>query len=161
MNLHLRLQHGVLFLSVLSAFVTGITIRYGSSPSAIPFGLWYQLHAWSGWTSLFLSVIFCTSAHLLLRDGAANGHGIELFLRWKVIVGLFIYACGTGLWLICLSSLDLSVAFPASAIQFIVVMLGARVLLGEPLPVLRVIGGAVITLGILLLLFEGKGRETE
>ena len=114
---------------------------------------------WMGWLSLISSVVLCTSAHLLLRDGAADGQGLELYLRWKIILGLFVYACGTGLWLVCLSNLDLSVAFPASAVQFVVVMAGARFLLGEPLPALRVIGGAVITAGILLLLFERKGAQ--
>ena len=109
--------------------------------------------------ALFSSVLLCASAHLILRHAASDLDGSDLwglFFDLRILAGLVVYALGTALWLYCLGKLDLSLAFPASAIQFVLVFAGAKWILGEPIPTLRLIGGIIILVGILLLFFERK-----
>ena len=117
-----------------------------------------------GVISLFASVILCGSSHLLLR-GAASSPALAsdglfvLFFHPGILGGLVLYAVGTGLWIFCLSRLDLSLAFPASAVQLVIVYAGARWFLGEEIPVLRLVGAGVILAGIGLLFLEGRDRR--
>jgi drug/metabolite transporter (DMT)-like permease len=108
-----------------------------------------------GIAALSLSVLFCAAAHLLLRSGALE-FSPALFSNWRLFLGLGIYACGTLLWIYCLSKLDLSVAFPASAVQFVLVLAGARWTLGEQISIYQLIGTAIILVGIALLFFERR-----
>ena len=119
-----------------------------------------------GGAALLASVALCASSHVILRGAASAetsvagvGGAIALLFHPQIIGGLFLYASGTALWLLCLSRLDLSLAFPASAVQLIIVYAGARWFLGEEIPVLRLVGAAVILFGISLLFLEGKRRR--
>ncbi|MFT4550334.1 MAG: drug/metabolite transporter (DMT)-like permease [Verrucomicrobiales bacterium] len=115
-----------------------------------------------GGAALFASVVLCASAHLILRHAASDLDGSDLwklFFDPRILSGLAVYGLGTALWLFCLSKLDLSLAFPASAIQFVVVFAGAKWILGEPIPALRLVGGIIILIGIALLFFERKERR--
>lgn len=115
---------------------------------------------------MFASVALCASSHLILRGAAAGAVAdtsavgvIALMFDPQIIGGLFLYASGTALWLLCLTRLDLSLAFPASAVQLIIVYGGARWFLGEEIPALRLVGAAVILSGIGLLFLEGRRRR--
>lgn len=112
-----------------------------------------------GGGALFSSVLLCASAHLILRHAASDLGGSDLgslFFDLRILFGLAVYGLGTALWLYCLGKLDLSLAFPASAIQFVLVFAGAKWILGEPIPALRLIGGIIILVGIILLFFERR-----
>ncbi len=112
---------------------------------------------------LLASVVLCASAHLILRGGAVDGGESEgllkLLFSGRILLGLVVYGSGTVLWIACLSRLDLSLAFPASAVQFLLVFAGAHWILDEPMPVLRLVGAAVILLGIGLLFAERRHRR--
>ena len=68
-----------------------------------------------------------------------------------VILGLVFYAVGALAWIAVLSRLDLSVAYPFLALNFVLVTLVARFFLGESVPPLRWLGILVIIGGILLV----------
>lgn len=68
-----------------------------------------------------------------------------------VILGLCFYAIGALVWIAVLSRLDLSVAYPFLALNFVLVTLVARFFLGESVPPLRWLGILVIIGGILLV----------
>ena len=74
-------------------------------------------------------------------------------------LGLGVYAAGTLLWLCCLSKIDLSLAFPGSALQLILVLSGASWLLGEKISTLQIIGTAIILGGLSLLFLDRGGRH--
>ena len=115
-----------------------------------------------GAVTLVASVMFYSAAHLLLRRGAIELSAptiIDLLRNWRLIVGLGVYGMGTLLWLYCLSKLELSVAFPASALQFILVLAGARWILGEQISGLRLLGAGIILAGITVLSLERKARH--
>lgn len=68
-----------------------------------------------------------------------------------VLLGLCFYAIGALAWIAVLSRLDLSVAYPFLALNFVLVTLVARFFLGESVPPLRWLGILVIIGGILLV----------
>lgn len=112
----------------------------------------------SGVFALVASVLLCAAAHILLRSGAVE-LSADLLANWRIAAGLAVYGSGTLLWLYCLSKLELSVAFPASALQFILVLAGARWILGEHMSALQLVGTAIILLGIALLFVERRHRH--
>jgi multidrug transporter EmrE-like cation transporter len=110
-------------------------------------------------TSIFLNV----AAQLLLK-AAMNRVGEFSFslynvapVVWKLmlnpflIMGLFIYGISLCIWLLVLSRIDVSVAYPLISVGFIINALGAYYLLGEPLGITRIIGIIVIVIGVFLV----------
>lgn len=110
----------------------------------------------SGLGALILSVLLCSSAHLLLRTAADGHEALALITAPRIWIGLIIYGLGTGLWILCLRRLDLSLAYPASALQLIIIYAGSAMILGESIPPLRIIGAGIILLGIALLFIERR-----
>lgn len=68
-----------------------------------------------------------------------------------VLLGLLLYGVGALAWIVVLSKLDLSYAYPFLALNFVLVALVSWLALGEPIPALRWMGIGVISLGILLV----------
>ena len=60
-------------------------------------------------------------------------------------------AMGALAWISVLSRLDLSLAYPFLALNFVLITLISRVFLGETVPTLRWLGILVIVGGILLV----------
>jgi cytochrome b subunit of formate dehydrogenase len=82
MNLHLRIQHGVLFLSVLLSLVTGIGSANGLSAAVgISFENWGRAHRWAGSTA---TVLIVYHVFYLFVRGYVEGQGWHSFpLVWK------------------------------------------------------------------------------
>ena len=123
-----------------------------------------------GLIALTISVLCCAASQLLLKLGMAGigtlpsfdglaAYAVQL-IRLPIVGGLALYAIGTVLWLICLTKLDLSVAYPASAVQFLLIFAGAWCLFDEPMTTPRLIGAAVVLIGVLLLTMDRKQRDT-
>ena len=68
-----------------------------------------------------------------------------------VILGLGLYGLGALAWIAVLSRMDLSLAYPFLALNFVLVALVSRFYLGESIPAMRWAGIAVICMGILLV----------
>lgn len=68
-----------------------------------------------------------------------------------VLLGLALYGVGTVLWLFALRQLDLSLAYPFVAMSFVMVALSGIALLGEPVNAGRLLGLALIILGLLVM----------
>ncbi|WP_027717206.1 EamA family transporter [Desulfovirgula thermocuniculi] len=66
----------------------------------------------------------------------------------KILLGVLFYALGFGLWLIVLSKLPLSNAYPVLALNLVFVLLGSAVVLGEPLTPAKVTGISLIVVGV-------------
>ena len=68
-----------------------------------------------------------------------------------VLLGLAIYACGTIFWLVALSRVDLSYAYPFVSLSYVVMLVASWLLLDEQISLLRIAGSAVVILGVLLI----------
>jgi len=111
---------------------------------------------------ILLSTIFGVAGQTALKMGvdkpgmAESATGILsvislIFKSPLVLLGLAFYALGALAWIAVLSRLDLSVAYPFLALNFVLVTLSGRFLLGETVPPLRWLGILVIIAGILLV----------
>jgi cytochrome b subunit of formate dehydrogenase len=81
MNLHLRLQHGVLLLTVLAALVTGQGIAFAFLPAGTRFGLWYRAHFWCGLGAAV--VVWYHILYLLVRGYVEGILWTSFPLAWR------------------------------------------------------------------------------
>lgn len=68
-----------------------------------------------------------------------------------VSLGLLFYVLAASLWLVVLSRVPLSLAYPMVAVGYVFVVLLSWALLGETVPPLRWLGLAVICTGVILI----------
>jgi multidrug transporter EmrE-like cation transporter len=66
-------------------------------------------------------------------------------------VGLVCYAISVGVWLLALSRVDVSIAYPMLSVGYIVNAIAAWHLFNEPFSLGKVVGIGVIILGVYIL----------
>jgi len=103
-------------------------------------------------------VALSVTAQLLLRSGMsahAKLGGSDLLMAALatpgVWFGLALYICATVSWLVVLSRIDLSVAYPLGSMNYVLVTLLAATILGEQVSLLRWAGTLSILVGILVV----------
>jgi multidrug transporter EmrE-like cation transporter len=77
--------------------------------------------------------------------------GIKLATQLPILGGLACYVISVGVWIIGLSRVDVTIAYPMLSIGYIVNALGAWYFLGEAVSVQRLLAIAVIIVGVVLL----------
>jgi multidrug transporter EmrE-like cation transporter len=112
---------------------------------------------------ILLGVALNACAQLLLKAGVnAVGHfeftranilpvGLKLALQWPIIGGLACYVVSLVVWIVGLSRVDVSIAYPMLSLGYVVNAVAAWYLFGEVLNLQRLIGMAIILLGVLVL----------
>ena len=99
LNLHLRLQHGVLTLAALSALATGLGISFDFVPGDLRFDLWYRIHLWAGLAAG--GVVVYHLLYLMVR-GYVEGMNLPAFPLvwrkedWAEIRGQLLHVWGGG-----------------------------------------------------------------
>jgi drug/metabolite transporter (DMT)-like permease len=79
---------------------------------------------------------------------------LKLLLEPVFVVGVFLYAAGTLLWMKVISDEPISIGYPILiSTSFIVVAVGAAYFFNEPLTTLKVLGMVVITIGVIIASF--------
>lgn len=93
-----------------------------------------------------LLMIFCTILTALgqyfLKKGVSYFQlsFISIFTNYYLLLGVFIYALATILFLLALSKGELSIIFPLVTLSYVWVALAAYFLLGETLGIFKVLG---------------------
>lgn len=112
---------------------------------------------------IFISVFLSVVAQILLKYGMSSGTvqtalsadaltaGIAILTNISVVAGLAAYASSAGIWLLVLSKIDVSKAYPFVGIGFIGTMMFAYWFLNEPLTVTKVVGTLLVLAGVLLI----------
>lgn len=93
------------------------------------------------------------------RDAAfqVGKTGFSLALSWKMLLGILCYLCSFLLWLVIVSRTQLTFAMPLSVgIVNTLVFLGSARFLGERITPLKILGLAVIVLGLFLISIPKK-----
>lgn len=114
------------------------------------------------WWLILLSVMSGVLGQLCLKMGLSNppagsqsdglmGLAMAIIGSPLVILGLFLYALGALAWISVLRRMDLSYAYPFLALNFVLITLVARFVLGEAVPPMRWLGIGVICVGILVV----------
>ena len=69
----------------------------------------------------------------------------------RLWLGLFLFGVSALFWLVVLSRVDLSIAYPIVGISYILIVLFARLFLNEHVPLLRWVGVVVVAAGIAII----------
>lgn len=116
-------------------------------------------------TVVFIAVSICAgvAGQLVLKRGMTvlgaqsltSTNVFDVALRmvlspW-VIGGLAIYVAGTFFWLMVLSRVDLSFAYPMTSLSYLLIVLSSWYFLGESISPLRIVGVLTIVAGVSLI----------
>lgn len=112
---------------------------------------------------IILGVMLNACAQLFLKAGMLQiGHfdfslgniipiGFKVASNLPIVSGLCLYVMSVGVWLLVLSRVQVSVAYPMLSIGYIVNAVAANYFFGEPLTSLRVLGIFIIIAGVYLV----------
>lgn len=68
-----------------------------------------------------------------------------------VISGLFLYVISAAIWLVVLSAVDLSFAYPFIGLTYVMVLILSRFILKEDVNLIRWAGALIITIGVIVI----------
>lgn len=112
---------------------------------------------------ILFGVLLNAGAQLLLKAGMTQiGHfeftlanavpiGIKVMANPPIITGLCMYVMSVVVWLLVLSRVQVSFAYPMLSIGYIVNALAANYFFGEPLTSMRMFGIFIIISGVYLV----------
>jgi multidrug transporter EmrE-like cation transporter len=112
---------------------------------------------------ILLGVLLNAAAQLLLKAGMSQiGHfefslvnalpiGMQVLGNPAILTGLFIYSVSVVVWLLVLSRVQVSYAYPMLSIGYIVNALAAYYFFAEPLTSMRMLGIFIIIAGVYLV----------
>lgn len=84
-------------------------------------------------------------------SAAGKAHYVlRLFLQPWVLTALLAAAVAAGSWMLALTRLDLSVAYPFVALSFVLVLLASALLFNEPLTAAKVVGITFVVIGLII-----------
>lgn len=87
--------------------------------------------------------------HLSAGDWFATG--VRLVTQPPIIGGLGCYVISVGVWIIGLSRVDVTVAYPLLSLGYVINAIGAWYFLGEAMSAQRLLAITVIIAGVILL----------
>lgn len=75
----------------------------------------------------------------------------KIMLSPFIITGIMLYVLSITLWLLVLSRVDASVAYPMASLGYIITAVSAYFILNEQLSMMQIIGIVVIMIGVYLI----------
>ena len=112
---------------------------------------------------ILISVLAGAIGQVLLKKGMGSMGPLTLTanqlgsILWRigtnpyVIIGLAIYVSGTVFWLVTLSRVDLSYAYPFASLSYVVMLAASWLLFSENITSLRLLGTLVVCAGVFLI----------
>ncbi len=112
---------------------------------------------------ILFSVSLNALAQLFIRQGMLQIGKVSLKLdqlwymawrsltNWYLLGGMLCYAVSIITWMVVLSKVNVSLAYPFLSIGYIITAILAYFILNEPLTLQKMIGIAVICLGVIIL----------
>ncbi len=113
---------------------------------------------------ILISISFAVGGQILLkvgmnRIGALDFNGMNSLVKFfmgvlkspTVVLGLFLYVISAALWIIVLSAVDLSFAYPFLGLTYVFVLVFSKFLLKEDVNPIRWLGTIIITIGVIVI----------
>ncbi|MFH0752693.1 MAG: hypothetical protein V1914_03805 [archaeon] len=110
---------------------------------------------------ILLSVASVVTAQLLLKKGMTTAGGfnpeqitpffISAILNPYVLAGATLFILSAAIWLMVLSKAELSYAYPALSLSYVITAIGAWLLFNENLSALRIGGIIIVCAGVFAL----------
>ena len=86
-----------------------------------------------------------------LNAGTIFSAGLKLALEPHIIAGLACYAISVVVWILALSRVQVSIAYPMLSLGYVVTAFIAWAFMGEAVNAMRISGIAVIIVGVFLV----------
>ncbi|MCY0386350.1 SMR family transporter [Robbsia sp. Bb-Pol-6] len=114
-------------------------------------------------TLIVTGVLLNACAQLLLKAGTnAVGHfefsranllpiALRLGTQWPIVGGLACYVVSVVVWIMALSRVDVSLAYPMLSLGYVVNAIAAYYLFGEALTMQRLLGIGIVLVGVYVL----------
>lgn len=112
---------------------------------------------------ILISVAAGGIGQIILKKGMTNMGPLTLSfaefgaILWRIItnpyvvIGLGIYGLSTILWLVALSRVDLSFIYPFASLGYVIMLFASWQLFHEQITIMRLVGCAVVILGVVLI----------
>ena len=114
-------------------------------------------------TLILVGVLLGAAGQLFLKAGtnrvgvfafsAGNivSAGLRLAFDPRVVAGVGCYVAGVMVWILALSRVEVSIAYPMVSIGYVFNALAARLLFGEAVSSARLVGIGIIMLGVCIV----------
>jgi multidrug transporter EmrE-like cation transporter len=101
---------------------------------------------------ILTGVLLNAGAQLLLKAGTnARPLGLALAIEPHILAGLACYVISVVVWVIGLSKVPVSIAYPMLSIGYVINAIAAYYLLGESVTPMRLAGIGVIIVGVFIV----------
>ena len=112
---------------------------------------------------LLTGVLLNAGAQLLLKAGVKPlgalsveastllATGARVLTQWPILAGLACYVISVAVWLVALSRVEVSLAYPMLSLGYVVNAVAAYWLFGEALGPMRCAGIAIILVGVFVI----------
>ena len=112
------------------------------------------------------SVILNAMAQIFIRQGMLKlgsvsfnmeqiwNMALSVFTNMYLLSGMFSYGISIILWMIVLSKVNVSLAYPFLSVGYVVTAVLAYLIFKEPLTVQKIFGIAIICLGVVILTYS-------
>jgi len=108
---------------------------------------------------LLIAIALGAVGQICLKSGVTSlGEGVSAAFLLKsipttplILLGFLCYGVSSMFYLVCLSKLNLSYAYPMIALSYVIVAILSWKYLGEGLPATRIVGIIVIIIGVALV----------
>lgn len=112
---------------------------------------------------ILLSVLGAASGQVLLKKGMSTlgpvnlsfesvpSIVIDMISTPYIPIGLSIFVASSFFWMIALSRVDLSYAYPFASLGYVIMLFASWQLLNEQINPLRLVGTLVVCLGVILI----------
>jgi multidrug transporter EmrE-like cation transporter len=101
---------------------------------------------------ILTGVLLNAGAQLLLKAGTnAAPLGLRLAIEPHILAGLACYVVSVVVWVVALSKVPVSMAYPMLSIGYVVNAIAAYYLLGEAVTPMRLAGIGVIIVGVFIV----------
>ncbi len=110
------------------------------------------------------SVFLATAGQLMLKSGMARvgyigtqrlGKPLQVIWdvarTWQVLIGLTLFVLSAVTWLVVISRVPLSLAYPFAGITYVLLAMFSKFVLKEHVPYLRWVGVALIVAGVVMV----------
>lgn len=112
-----------------------------------------------------VAVVLATIGQLLLKAGmnevgviagveslrGAADVTVQVLSTWQVLLGLGTFGLSAAFWLVALSRVPLSVAYPVVSVSYVLILVFSVLVLGESPNALVWVGALLVTIGIALI----------
>jgi len=113
---------------------------------------------------ILLSIAIAVGGQILLKLGlnkigsvnvntlAGLGHLFSGIIKSPmVLAGLFCYVFSAAIWLVVLSAVELSFAYPFIGLTYVLILFISKFVLRENVNPIRWVGAAIITIGVVVI----------